>query len=118
MRPQDEAQRNRRIVRPAAPSQRAAVFRRFRESEENPGLLGLVLLCLRRPTALAEIGAGGITGARVLVHLAAAYVSCDFIASAASAALRNGLSLGVVGRGGLGVLVGIASLLCTSLRAS
>lgn len=115
MRPRDEAQRDRRIVRPAAPSQRAAVFRRFQASDEPRGLLGLILLCLRRPTALADVGAGGITDGRVLAQLAGVYVLLALGRSFLSALVQHGFALHAVGLGVVDTFAAVAGLLMAAL---
>ena len=75
----------------------------------------LIAECVRRPSALADVGAGGITDRRVRRQLYAVFLAASFVSGLATGLLTNGLSLDAV-LSALGqVPASIVSLLTSTL---
>lgn len=75
----------------------------------------LIAECVRRPSALADVGVGGITDRRVRHQLYAVFLAASFVGSLGTGVLTNGLSLAAV-LSALGqVPVSIVSLLTSTL---
>jgi len=96
------------------PSWRETRRGRRREREEMPDtIFGLILMCVRRPSLVGDIGAGGISGTSMLAQIAGA-----FLVLTLGASVLDGIRVGEVGLGeysigaaGLGFLLKLMGFL-------
>lgn len=77
----------------------AIVQRSERDDYEHPGIVQALVECLRRPSALEEVGAGGVEGRGLLAQLAVMFLGVAFLSGAAEASLKTHADAGVLFQG-------------------
>ena len=78
-------------------------------------VLTLIAECVRRPSALAEVGAGGVADWRIRRQLFAVFLAMSFVGSLGTGLIANGFSLAAFLSALGGVPASIVSLLTSTL---